>query len=621
MVDKLQLDEPSGEPPRRPLWQRVLVWQIPIWLIAFLIVLSYNPRVDNCSGVKITYRTQTLCIANENNFFLFVENLACDVIDKGSVMADSLTMDSTAAQTLQNYFTQYNFSLETQPTEAEVLRGMRNAGYDSTSFCKNVAVAFWNAGVRLLGEGKTDSACMYFNKLEKWAWRDSVLTGADKVLIQQTCFKDLPIAKQAPKPIDRQGLTPFSVKGKYGYKNAKGQVVIEPTYDDADVFLEGLATVKIGKQWGFIDANNTMIIKPQFSYAYGFAENMALIADAKNRYGYINKTGRLVIPPQYEMAERFKNGIARVKIKKADNWMCIDKNGKATNCLPSNSKAPLQPADIHLTDGGIAIDPNRPNPISTAQQPPTDNTKQNTGKEPIAGLEQKTNDPFESQMVSVNGGTFMMGCENKKDGFCLDNELPVHRVTVSNFAISKYEVTQKQWRAVMGTDPSNNSKCDDCPVERVSWNDIQTFIQKLNTQTYRNYRLPTEAEWEYAAKGGNKSKNFLYSGSNRLEEVGWYKSNSSSRTHPVGQKKANVLGIYDMSGNVSEYCQDFYDSNYYQISPSSNPQGPPKGSGYVIRGGSWFNEANFCFNHTRVSNNVGDFNYGFRLVIVYVVAK
>ena len=215
MVDKLQLDEPSGEPPRRPLWQRVLVWQIPIWLIAFLIVLSYNPRVDNCSGVKITYRTQTLCIANDNDFFLFVENLACDVIDKGSVMADSLTMDSTAAQTLQNYFTKYNFSLETQPTEAEVLRGMRNAGYDSTSFCKNVAVSFWNAGVRLLGEGKTDSACMYFNKLEKWKWADSVLTAADRAVITQNCFKDFksqvpkPIAKPIAKPIDRQGLYPF----------------------------------------------------------------------------------------------------------------------------------------------------------------------------------------------------------------------------------------------------------------------------------------------------------------------------------------------------------------------------------------------------------------------------
>ena len=168
----------------------------------------------------------------------------------------------------------------------------------------------------------------------------------------------------------------------------------------------------------------------------------------------------------------------------------------------------------------------------------------------------------------------------------------------------------------MGSNPSFYEG-ENLPVENVSWTDVQEFIKKINKYTRLEYRLPTEAEWEYAAKGGNKSQGFIYAGSNNLNEIAWYKDNSDSTTHPVGTKMPNELGIYDMTGNVWEWCQDSYGAEYYKDSPSDNPLGPKSGSERVIRGGSWDNDESGCriANRSRYYLYDGDSYYGFRLVL------
>ena len=203
----------------------------------------------------------------------------------------------------------------------------------------------------------------------------------------------------------------------------------------------------------------------------------------------------------------------------------------------------------------------------------------------------------------------MMG-SNDSDAY--SDEKPVHQVTVSTFKIGKYPVTQKEWQAVMGNNPSY-FKGDDLPVEQLSWNDVQEFIQKLNTLTGKVYRLPTEAEWEFAARGGTGSKGYKYAGSNNVDEVAWYSENSGSKTHPVGQKKANELGLYDMSGNVYEWCNDWYGT--YGSAAQTNPQGPSTGSIRVYRGGSWNGGARFVRVSSRnhYAPDYRNYHIGFRL--------
>ena len=193
-------------------------------------------------------------------------------------------------------------------------------------------------------------------------------------------------------------------------------------------------------------------------------------------------------------------------------------------------------------------------------------------------------------MIGVEGGTFQMGIA---DSDAYIDEQPVHQVTVSSFSIGQTEVTQELWEAVMGSNSNpSNFKGSKQPVESVSWNDCQTFIAKLNQLTGQTFRLPTEAEREYAARGGNSSKGYKYSGSNTIGDVAWYSDNSYSRTHDVATKQSNELGLYDMSGNVTEWCSDWYDD--YSSSAQTNPTGASSGSFRVSRGGSWFSTARSC---------------------------
>ena len=195
---------------------------------------------------------------------------------------------------------------------------------------------------------------------------------------------------------------------------------------------------------------------------------------------------------------------------------------------------------------------------------------------------------IEYPMVYVPGGSFMMGCDDSDAG---NYTKPVHRVTLSSYHIGKYEVTQELWEAVMGSNPSY-FKGSRRPVECVPWDDCQTFIRRLNSLTGQNFKLPTEAQWEFAASGGNSSNGYKYSGSSYIDNVAWYDDNSGDRTHDVGTKSPNELGIYDMSGNVYEWCSDWYDS--YSICSVTNPSGPSSGVRRVIRGGSWVGDAGYC---------------------------
>lgn len=195
---------------------------------------------------------------------------------------------------------------------------------------------------------------------------------------------------------------------------------------------------------------------------------------------------------------------------------------------------------------------------------------------------------LQQKMVLMSGGTFMMGAGSNEADVAQQDEKPVHEVKLSTFSISKYEVTQAEWMAVMGENPSH-FKGNDLPVENVSWVDCQEFIQKLNQITGQNYRLPTEAEWEYAARGGVFARNMPSHGNQLRSAMAWSTENSGNATHRVGTRIPNNLGLFDMLGNVAEWCLDWYAADYYSVSPKENPLGPSAGSLRVARGGS------FCF--------------------------
>ena len=216
-------------------------------------------------------------------------------------------------------------------------------------------------------------------------------------------------------------------------------------------------------------------------------------------------------------------------------------------------------------------------------------------------------------MVKVDGGRFRMGATSEQGNDAYNNEKPVHEVTLSDYYMGKYEVRQSEWEAVMGSNPSR-FKGADLPVERVSWEDCHEFIGRLNALTGLNFKLPTEAQWEYAARGGRLSKGYKYSGSNNLGEVGWYGSNSGNCTHRVGEKQPNELGLYDMSGNVWEWCEDRYGG--YSVTSQRDPLGAADGSHRMYRGGSWNSEVRNCRVSVRYDFALGHRydNLGFRLV-------
>ena len=232
-----------------------------------------------------------------------------------------------------------------------------------------------------------------------------------------------------------------------------------------------------------------------------------------------------------------------------------------------------------------------------------------------SAVERFTVDGVLFNMVRVDGGTFQMGATSEQGSDADDREKPAHQVTLSSYYIGETEVTQELWEAVMGSNPSTYKGAKH-PVEKVSWNDCQDFIRKLNAKTGRQFRLPTEAEWEYAARGGRKRQGYKYSGSNTIDDVAWYtKTTNDKGTRDVKTKQANELGLYDMSGNALEWCEDWYGA--YSSSSQSDPKGPSSGSFRVFRGGSWLIYARRCRVSLRYFSTPGStFNFlGLRLAL------
>ena len=304
------------------------------------------------------------------------------------------------------------------------------------------------------------------------------------------------------------------------------------------------------------------------------------------------------------------NGVAQTTLPVGQHSYIVACNGYESEegMVKLKASAPSN-IQITLTKEATAIQQNTVSQPTVAQQPVVQPTVSNSDNITIP-----VKDGISIDMVRVEAGTFTMGATPEMVN-SYGYEKPAHQVTLTNdYYIGKYEVTQALWKVVMGNNPSC-FKGDNLPVENVCWDDCQKFISKLNSITGKNFRLPTEAEWEYAACGGKKSRGYQYSGSNNLSDVAWYTDNSGSKTHTVGSKQANELGIYDMSGNVYEWCQDWFGS--YSSSSQVNPTGANSGSYRVIRGGSWSFTAGVCRSSCRDIYAPDDrgYNLGLRLVL------
>ena len=323
---------------------------------------------------------------------------------------------------------------------------------------------------------------------------------------------------------------------------------------------------------------------------------------------------------------RYSPSIATVLV---DNKMVNGSNGVAQTTLPVGQHSYIVACNGYESEEGmVKLKASAPSNLQITLSKDATATQQSTVSQPIVAQQPVAQTPITNgdiisipvkdgisiEMVRVEAGTFTMGATPEmKDPW--DDEKPTHQVTLTNdYYIGKYEVTQALWKAVMGKNPSK-FKGDNLPVEQVNWKDCQEFLSKLNNTTGKKFRLPTEAEWEYAARGGKKSRGYQYSGSNNISDVAWYEDNSGSKTHTVGSKQANELGIYDMSGNVWEWCHDWKGS--YSSSSQVNPIGANSVSRRVIRGGNWLNYAGHCCSSCRSfgASDIGMNSLGLRLVL------
>ena len=393
--------------------------------------------------------------------------------------------------------------------------------------------------------------------------------------------------------------------------------------------IRGNVENKTGEYWVYMPQGIRQLKVKHANYApvmVTFADYGVEKLESNRTYELIiTASGSTQVAQKQRLTIRYSPSSATVLV---DNKMVKGTNGVARTTLPVGQHSYIVACDGYESEEGmVKLKASAPSNIQITLTKEAMATQQSIVSQPIVAqqpMEQtpvtKVNnisipvkDGISIDMVRVEAGTFTMGAtaEMKNPE---DDEKPTHRVTLTNdYYIGKYEVTQALWKAVMGNNPSS-PKYDNFPVERVSWKDCQKFLSKLNRITGKTFRLPTEAEWEYAARGGNKSRGYQYSGSNNISDVAWY-GYGGEGTHYVGTKQPNELGIYDMSGNVGEWCQDWYD--LYNSSSLVNPTGANSGSFRVYRGGSWHGDTGCCRSSYRYFSTP-DVRYndlGFRLVL------
>ena len=368
---------------------------------------------------------------------------------------------------------------------------------------------------------------------------------------------------------------------------------------------------KTGEYWVYMPQGNRMLKVKHTNYApvmVTFADYGVEKVESNRTYELVvTASGGVQVEQKQKLTIRYTPSSATVLV---DNKMVKGKNGVAQTTLPVGQHSFIVFCDGYDSEEGtVKLKASTPSNLQITLSKEAMATQQSIVSQPIVAqqpVSQPTvansdnisipvKDGVSIDMVRVEAGTFTMGeTVDIKDSY---DFVKKHQVTLTNdYYIGKYEVTQALWKAVMGNNPSN-LKGDNLPVEQVSWDDCQEFLSKLNSITSKTFRLPTEAEWEYAARGGNKSRGYQYSGSNNLSDVAWYGDNSGSKTHPVGSKQANELGIYNMAGNVCEWCQDWNGS--YSGSSQVNPTGANRGSYRVIRGGCWGYSAGICRSSCR----------------------
>lgn len=357
---------------------------------------------------------------------------------------------------------------------------------------------------------------------------------------------------------------------------------------------------KTGEYWVYMPQGNRMLKVKHANYApvmVSFADYGVEKVESNRTYELVvTASGGVQAEQKQKLTIRYTPSSATVLV---DNKMVKGTNGVAQTTLPVGQHSFIVFCDGYDSEEGtVKLKASTPSNLQITLSKEATAIQQSTVSQPTVIQQPVVQTPVTNSdnitipvkngisidMVRVEAGTFTMGATAEELLFW-ETDKPAHQVTLTNdYYIGKYEVTQALWKAVMGSNPSR-FKGDNLPVELVSWDDCQEFISKLNRITGKTFRLPTEAEYEYAARGGNKSRGYQYSGSNNISDVAWYEDNSGRKTHAVGTKQANELGIYDMNGNVREWCQNWpYEySSFSQV----NPTGANSGSGRVVRGGSW----------------------------------